>query len=447
MPNYDNKLAEWFKEIDETEQKFKAKKKPSSPEPLQATEAAARQAQEVADIDVQSAATEVPAAEMSRIDTSSVAIDASRVGPPSGNNGGSPHVDTEEPMPLDQAGLEPPKAGTQAPSLFDDEDAPVVEDFLSFLSRTAESDAPRVLPAEETAGEPADAAAESETAYHETQAIDEELVEEAEEPQGAILETAEIGVVEEEGSERAEAVAGIEDHVDAPELEAEQDAAEPEPEPERQTPYPPGQIVPPPVNERVVIERQPVQPEPTPTFQIPVIEDSLRHVEEGTGEPRPVAELLAKVVIQQPEAEREAPVLFEMEEDTVAEAPAREEAHASPAVVHAPAAAVEPDVQEKWDRMPHHLQTLFAASEEEVAQNSYKTFKESRADLIQRLLDPVITLEEAARILNVCPTTVRRYTNRGVLKHIRTAGNQRRFRLSDVLTFMESGVGRSRASQ
>ncbi len=88
--------------------------------------------------------------------------------------------------------------------------------------------------------------------------------------------------------------------------------------------------------------------------------------------------------------------------------------------------------------MPHHLQTLFSVAGEEVAQGSYKAFKESRGDLIQRLLDPQITLEEAARILNVCPTTVRRYTNRGILKHYRTAGNQRRFRLSDVLVFVES---------
>ena len=79
------------------------------------------------------------------------------------------------------------------------------------------------------------------------------------------------------------------------------------------------------------------------------------------------------------------------------------------------------------------------ASGSEVAQTSYKPFRETREDLLHRLLDPLISLEEAARLLNVCPTTVRRYTNRGVLKHQRTAGNQRRFRLSDVLTFMESG--------
>ena len=74
---------------------------------------------------------------------------------------------------------------------------------------------------------------------------------------------------------------------------------------------------------------------------------------------------------------------------------------------------------------------------DEVAQASYKEFRETREELLQRLLDPEVCLEDAARILNVCPTTVRRYTNRGILKHHRTAGNQRRFRLSDVLSFME----------
>lgn len=79
-----------------------------------------------------------------------------------------------------------------------------------------------------------------------------------------------------------------------------------------------------------------------------------------------------------------------------------------------------------------------AGKREEVAQNSYQGFKETREELMERLLDPPLTLEEAARVLNVCPATVRRYTNRGSLKHFRTSGNQRRFRLSDVLAFMKS---------
>ena len=77
-------------------------------------------------------------------------------------------------------------------------------------------------------------------------------------------------------------------------------------------------------------------------------------------------------------------------------------------------------------------------SKRETAQHSYKDFKETREGLLQRLLDPEVSLEEAARILNVCPASVRRYTNRGLLKHYRTPGNQRRFKLSDVLAFMES---------
>lgn len=63
--------------------------------------------------------------------------------------------------------------------------------------------------------------------------------------------------------------------------------------------------------------------------------------------------------------------------------------------------------------------------------------EESREQLVQRLTDPVLSLEEAAVLLDVCPTTVRRYTNRGVLKCYRTPGNQRRFRLSEIMSFME----------
>lgn len=60
----------------------------------------------------------------------------------------------------------------------------------------------------------------------------------------------------------------------------------------------------------------------------------------------------------------------------------------------------------------------------------------SRAALLARLFNPELTLRETALLLNVCPTTVRRYTNSGLLPHYRTEGNQRRFRLSDILAFM-----------
>lgn len=91
-------------------------------------------------------------------------------------------------------------------------------------------------------------------------------------------------------------------------------------------------------------------------------------------------------------------------------------------------------------RLPKHLNDE-SIGRGEIAGSSYKAFKESREELIQRLVDPILSLEEVARILNVCPTTVRRYTNRGAIAHHRTAGNQRRFRLSDVLAFMERQSG------
>ena len=62
---------------------------------------------------------------------------------------------------------------------------------------------------------------------------------------------------------------------------------------------------------------------------------------------------------------------------------------------------------------------------------------ETREQLVGRLLDPTLTLQETALLLGVCPTTVRRYTNRGALQCFRTPGNQRRFKLADVLEFME----------
>ncbi len=92
-----------------------------------------------------------------------------------------------------------------------------------------------------------------------------------------------------------------------------------------------------------------------------------------------------------------------------------------------------------WSLVPKHIQVLIAMGSDEVTQNSYKrSFKESRLELIERLLDPTLSLEDTARLLNVCPTTVRRYTNRGLLRHQRTPGDQRRFKLSDVLAFLEA---------
>lgn len=111
---------------------------------------------------------------------------------------------------------------------------------------------------------------------------------------------------------------------------------------------------------------------------------------------------------------------------------------------------------ELWATVPRHVQTLLSLgriAEPEIAQFSYKRpFREERHELIARLLDPILSLEDTARLLNVCPTTVRRYTNRGLLTHYRKEPDrssrcpdggeketrQRRFRLSDILAFLEA---------
>ncbi|BCW98957.1 MAG: hypothetical protein KatS3mg024_1784 [Armatimonadota bacterium] len=119
--------------------------------------------------------------------------------------------------------------------------------------------------------------------------------------------------------------------------------------------------------------------------------------------------------------------------------PAPRPAPAAPPVREAGVEEEEQAAEPVWNRLPAHLQAFASMQVEEVAQRSYKRgFRESRQELLARLLDPPLSLEEAARILNVCPTTVRRYTNRGLLPHFRTAGNQRRFRFSDIVAFMES---------
>ncbi len=71
---------------------------------------------------------------------------------------------------------------------------------------------------------------------------------------------------------------------------------------------------------------------------------------------------------------------------------------------------------------------------------------ETREEIIRRLLDPELTLHEAAAVLNVSKATVRRYTDQGKLECRRTAGGQRRFRLSALLAFLDrQAAGRAGA--
>jgi len=99
---------------------------------------------------------------------------------------------------------------------------------------------------------------------------------------------------------------------------------------------------------------------------------------------------------------------------------------------------MDPELQEIWENLPRNIHFLVGFFDDSVTKNYYGgEFKENREQLIRRLLDPQLTLEETSRLLGVCPATVRRYTNRGWLSHHRTEGGQRRFRLSDVVKFVE----------
>jgi len=100
--------------------------------------------------------------------------------------------------------------------------------------------------------------------------------------------------------------------------------------------------------------------------------------------------------------------------------------------------AMDPELQNTWETLPKSIDFLFSFYDDSVTANYYRgEFKETRNDLIKRLLDPELSLEETSRLLGVCPATVRRYTNRKWLTHHRTTGGQRRFRLSDVVKFVE----------
>jgi len=99
--------------------------------------------------------------------------------------------------------------------------------------------------------------------------------------------------------------------------------------------------------------------------------------------------------------------------------------------------AIDPALQQVWESLPKNVEFLCQYFDDSVTAAYYRgEFKETRQELIRRLLDPELSLEEVSRLLGVVPATVRRYTNRGWLACHRTAGGQRRFRLSDVVRFV-----------
>lgn len=101
-------------------------------------------------------------------------------------------------------------------------------------------------------------------------------------------------------------------------------------------------------------------------------------------------------------------------------------------------AVITPDLEAVIQQAPRNLEFLATLFDDSVTEKYYtKKFKEPREEFIRRLIDPELNLEETARLLGVCPATVRRYTNRGWLEHHRTSGNQRRFRLSNIVRFVD----------
>jgi excisionase family DNA binding protein len=109
------------------------------------------------------------------------------------------------------------------------------------------------------------------------------------------------------------------------------------------------------------------------------------------------------------------------------------------AEMRAPDDALGDDLRELLTKLPRNLEFLGRFFDDDVTAHYYQgDFKESREELIRRLVDPELNLEEASRLLGVCPSTVRRYTNREWLEHHRTKGGQRRFRLSNIVNFLET---------
>jgi hypothetical protein len=98
--------------------------------------------------------------------------------------------------------------------------------------------------------------------------------------------------------------------------------------------------------------------------------------------------------------------------------------------------AVVPDNQSPAGHTPQKLAPVGADGPSADAKPPGKRVRskpETRAQLLDRLINPTISLHEASIILDVCTATVRRYTDMGLLPHQRTEGGQRRFRLRDVL--------------
>jgi excisionase family DNA binding protein len=142
--------------------------------------------------------------------------------------------------------------------------------------------------------------------------------------------------------------------------------------------------------------------------------------------------------LQVPAFELKVARLAEISQETTTRSdPAPEPVRAAPTTEEAVFRRLK--ATDNWELLARLRGEAVPEPAEPAADSGARTrLRETRQELIQRLVDPTLTLEETAMILQVCPTTVRRYTNKGLLRHFRTKGNQRRFRFNDVVEFMEA---------
>lgn len=99
---------------------------------------------------------------------------------------------------------------------------------------------------------------------------------------------------------------------------------------------------------------------------------------------------------------------------------------------------ISEDFAKLLENMPATLNFLAQFYADDVTRKYYKNdFKETREEFIKRIIDPELSLSDASRLLGVCPATIRRYTNRDWLSCHRSKGGQRRFRLSNIIEFVD----------
>ncbi|MGH8103226.1 MAG: helix-turn-helix domain-containing protein [bacterium] len=66
---------------------------------------------------------------------------------------------------------------------------------------------------------------------------------------------------------------------------------------------------------------------------------------------------------------------------------------------------------------------------------------ESRRILLEKIMNPELSLEETALLLNISKSTIRNYTKSGILKCTRTPGGQRRFHLVEIVRYVATQNG------